>query len=167
MHVSFQIMAFSGYMPRSGTAGSFRCSIFSFLRNLHYSPQWMYQFTFPPTVQEGFLYSTPSPAFTVVDFFDDGLEILFLIKLKAFNFNSLKFHCLNFDVHMFLIVWNTLSVQYLFSGVVYSSSSFFIALSCVQLLLFHELQPSRLPCLSDSPVKNNAGGCHFLPSGNS
>ena len=34
VHVSFGVMFFSGYMPRSGIAGSYG-SCFQFLRNLH------------------------------------------------------------------------------------------------------------------------------------
>ena len=70
VHDSFWIMVFSWCTPNSGIAGSYGSSIFSFLGNPPYcSPYWLYQFTFPPIVQECSLFSKPSPAFIVCRFF--------------------------------------------------------------------------------------------------
>ena len=72
VHITFGISFCSGYMHMSGIAGSHGGSIFSFFKEPPYcSPQWLYWFIFLPTVQEGSLFSTPSPAFIVYRLFDD------------------------------------------------------------------------------------------------
>ena len=46
---------------------------FSFLKKLpYYSAQEQQKFTLPPTVQKGFTFSTPSPAFIICRLFEDG-----------------------------------------------------------------------------------------------
>ena len=69
VHVSFQMMFFSGYVPRSGIAGSYDSSVFSFLEPPYCSPQWLYQFTFPPTVQQVSFSPHPLQHLLFVDFF--------------------------------------------------------------------------------------------------
>ena len=75
--MSFSISVFSGYMPWSGIAGSYGGFIpswiffFLFKESPYCLPKWLYQFTFPPTVQKGSLFSIPSPAFIVCRLFDD------------------------------------------------------------------------------------------------
>ena len=89
VHVSFRIVVFSGYMPSIGIAGSYGNSIFSFFKEPPYcSPNWLYQFTFPPTVQEGSLFSTPSPVFVVCRFSDEAHS----------NWCDMIPHC-SFDLH--------------------------------------------------------------------
>ena len=71
----FQFWFPQGILPRSGIAGSyggFFPSFFFFKESPYCLPQWLYQFTFPPTVQKRSLFSTPSPAFLVCRLFDDG-----------------------------------------------------------------------------------------------
>ena len=86
VHVSFQIMVFSGFMPRSSIAGSYGSSILSF---------WGTSMLFS-TVYKGSFSFTPSPLFTVYEFADDG----------HFDWCELIPH-LNFDLHMNCL-WSSL-----------------------------------------------------------
>ena len=46
--------------------------VFNFLRNLHTISTVLYQITFPPTVHNGSLFSTSSPAFVTASLFDSS-----------------------------------------------------------------------------------------------
>ena len=75
VHISFQTMAFSRYIPRNGISGLYGNCILKiqFLKNIHtVLHSGFYRFTFPPTMLEGPLLSIPFPAFIVCRLFDDG-----------------------------------------------------------------------------------------------
>ena len=67
VHISFLISVFIYFRktPSSGTTGSYGSSIFNFLSKLHTVFQYLYQFTFPPTVPKGSRFSTPWPTFMI------------------------------------------------------------------------------------------------------
>ena len=76
-------------MSKSGIAGSYGGFIPSFFKESPYRlPEWMYQFTFPPRVQERSLFSTPSPAFIVCRLFnDDHSDWCEVISHCSFDFH--------------------------------------------------------------------------------
>ena len=62
-HVSlFPVEAYSGYMPRSGIAGSSGSTMPNFLRK---PPEWLYQLAILPAMEECSSSSTSSPASAV------------------------------------------------------------------------------------------------------
>ena len=69
----FSFFFFSGYIPMGGIAGLYGSSICSFLKNFSYSfLQWVYHFTFLPTLCEGSLFSIPLQTFVICKLSDDS-----------------------------------------------------------------------------------------------
>ena len=110
-------------------------------------PQWLYQFTFPPIVQEHSLFSTPSPAFIVCRFFDDGhsdrCEMISHCTFDLHFFNNeqcwASFHV--FVSHLY-VFFGEMYVQVffpLFDWVVYFSSIACIFWKLILCQLFHLL----------------------------
>ena len=129
-------------------------------------PQWLYQFTFPPTVQEHSLFSTPSPAFIVYRLFDEGHSD----KCEVIA------HC-SFDLHFsnneqFLSIFSCVcqpSVcplwRNVFENLFRSFPHFliglfvFLVLSCMSQLLVYILEIIPLSVVSFATIFSHSEGC--------
>ena len=70
VHVSLSILVSSVYAQQWDCWVIRQFYLQFFKESPHSSTQWLYQFAFPPTVQEGSLFSTPSPAFIACKLLD-------------------------------------------------------------------------------------------------
>ena len=84
------VFVFFRYILRNGIAESFGSSIFSFFKKPPcYLPQWLHQFTLPPTVYKGSFFSTSLPIFVLCVLFDDSHSDMYEVAS----------HCISFDLH--------------------------------------------------------------------
>ena len=93
----YEFSFLSGYIPRSGIAGSYGSSVFSYLRNLHTVLHVAAPIYIRTNSVGGSLFSAPSPAFIICRLFDDNhsdsCEVLICISLVISDVEHL-FMCL-------------------------------------------------------------------------
>ena len=151
VHVSFWIMVFSGYMPNSGVA----CIVVLFLvfKELPFCfPQWLCQFTFPPTVQENSLLSS---LVLMLEFFTDSgyeffpsaiwvVSIFSITQWLAFGYSTVSF-----DVQKFKTLMNfnlTFFVYCQYFCVLFKKSLFAQGQEKIFYIIFPKLE---VDCLQD------------------
>ena len=89
------IIVFGCIYAQEWSCGSYSNSAFSFLRNLHtIFPLWLHQLIFLPTVEESFLFSTPSPAFIICRHFMTAI------------LTGMRWYCIGIWICMSLIISN-------------------------------------------------------------
>ena len=72
MHVSFLRKVLSGYMPKSGVAGSYGSPMYSFLRYFHTVLHVVVPAYIPTNSAGRFPFSIPPPAFVICRLINDG-----------------------------------------------------------------------------------------------
>uniref|UniRef100_A0A8D1GUF4 Uncharacterized protein n=1 Tax=Sus scrofa TaxID=9823 RepID=A0A8D1GUF4_PIG len=140
LHVSFSRKVLSRYIPKSGIAGSYGSSMHSFLRYL--------QLTFPPTVQEGSLFSTPSPAFVICGLTNDGHSDWWYLMVVLICISLIIKDAEHFFMCLLAICTSSLQ-KCLFRSFAHFSIGWlaFLLLSCMSCLYILEMKPLSVASL--------------------
>uniref|UniRef100_A0A8D2A694 Uncharacterized protein n=1 Tax=Sus scrofa TaxID=9823 RepID=A0A8D2A694_PIG len=140
LHVSFSKKVLSRYIPKSGISGSYGSSMHSFLRYL--------QLTFPPTVQEGSLFSTPSPAFVICGLTNDGHSDWWYLMVVLICISLIIKDAEHFFMCLLAICTSSLE-KCLFRSFAHFSIGWlaFLLLSCMSCLYILEMKPLSVASL--------------------
>ena len=151
-------------MLRSGIAGSYGSSIFSFLRKLHtvfHNGVYNHYAGYTPTVWEGSLFTTPFPAFIVSRFFDDGhsdqhevIVVLICVSLIISDIEHL-FMCL-------LAVCMSSLVKCLFRSSTHLLIGLFVFLILSSMSCLYILEINSLSVVSFANIFSHSEGCLFV-----
>ena len=137
---------------------------FLFFKKLsYYSPQWLYQFTFPPTIQEGCVFSTSALTFIICRLFGVGCSEQYeVVPLYSFDLHFSSNQQCGASFHVLLSVcvcflWRNVCLELL---LIFFIVGFFLILKCMSCM-YMEINPLSVRLFANIFI--NSVSCLSLP----